>query len=67
MVPFSAFLFLLNGIVIPTFVKMKTPYTHEKLIQDFSDLGIEKADTLFIRFSETKTSLFKAGIQSRPR
>ena len=30
---------------------MKTPYTHEKLIQDFSDLGIEKADTLFIHSS----------------
>lgn len=30
---------------------MKTPYTREKLIQDFSDLGIEKADTLFIHSS----------------
>lgn len=30
---------------------MKTPYTREKLIQDFSNLGIEKADTLFIHSS----------------
>ncbi len=30
---------------------MKTPYTREKLIQDFSYLGIEKADTLFIHSS----------------
>ena len=30
---------------------MKTPYTREKLIQDFFDLGIEKADTLFIHSS----------------
>ena len=30
---------------------MKTPYTREKLIQDFSDLGIEKAGTLFIHSS----------------
>ncbi len=30
---------------------MKTPYTCEKLIQDFTDLGIEKGDTLFIHSS----------------
>ena len=30
---------------------MKTPYTREKLIQDFSNLGIEKTDTLFIHSS----------------
>ena len=30
---------------------MKTPYTREKLIQDFSHLGIEKADILFIHSS----------------
>lgn len=30
---------------------MNTPYTHEKLIQDFSTLGIEKADILFIHSS----------------
>lgn len=30
---------------------MKTPYTREKLIQDFSNLGIEKADMLFIHSS----------------
>ncbi|MCE2403074.1 AAC(3) family N-acetyltransferase [Candidatus Poribacteria bacterium] len=30
---------------------MKTPYTREKLIKDFSALGIEKADTLFIHSS----------------
>ena len=30
---------------------MKSPYTREKLIQDFSNLGIEKADTLFIHSS----------------
>ena len=30
---------------------MKTPYTREKLIQDFISLGIEKGDTLFIHSS----------------
>ena len=30
---------------------MKTPYTREKLTQDFTDLGIEKGDTLFIHSS----------------
>ncbi len=30
---------------------MKTPYTREKLIQDFTNLGIEKGDTLFIHSS----------------
>lgn len=30
---------------------MKTPYTRDKLIQDFTDLGIEKGDTLFIHSS----------------
>lgn len=30
---------------------MKTPHTREKLIQDFSNLGIEKTDTLFIHSS----------------
>ena len=30
---------------------MKTPYTREKLTQDFTDLGIEKRDTLFIHSS----------------
>lgn len=30
---------------------MKTPYTREKLIKDFSNLGIEKTDTLFIHSS----------------
>ena len=30
---------------------MKTPYTSEKLIHDFTDLGIEKGDTLFIHSS----------------
>ena len=30
---------------------MKTPYTRERLIQDFTDLGIEKGDTLFIHSS----------------
>jgi len=30
---------------------MKTPYTCEKLIQDFTNLGIEKGDTLFIHSS----------------
>lgn len=30
---------------------MKTPYTRDKLIQDFTDLGIETADTLFIHSS----------------
>ena len=30
---------------------MKTPYTRERLIQDFTNLGIEKADTLFIHSS----------------
>ena len=30
---------------------MKTPYTHEKLIQDFTNLGIENGDTLFIHSS----------------
>ena len=30
---------------------MKTPYTREKLIQDFTDLGIKKGDTLFIHSS----------------
>ena len=30
---------------------MRTPYTHEKLTQDFTDLGIEKGDTLFIHSS----------------
>ena len=30
---------------------MKTPYTREKLIQYFTDLGIEKGDTLFIHSS----------------
>ena len=31
--------------------KMKTPYTREKLTRDFTDLGIEKGDTLFIHSS----------------
>ena len=30
---------------------MKTPYTRERLIQDFTDLGIENGDTLFIHSS----------------
>ena len=30
---------------------MKTPYTHEKLIQDFANLGIVQGDTLFIHSS----------------
>ena len=30
---------------------MKTPYTRERLIRDFTDLGIEKGDTLFIHSS----------------
>ena len=30
---------------------MKTPYTREKLTQDFTSLGIEKGDTLFIHSS----------------
>ena len=30
---------------------MKTPYKYEKLIQDFTDLGIENGDTLFIHSS----------------
>ena len=30
---------------------MKTPYTREQLTQDFTNLGIEKADTLFIHSS----------------
>ena len=30
---------------------MKTPYTRERLIQDFTNLGIEKGDTLFIHSS----------------
>ena len=30
---------------------MKTPHTREKLTQDFTDLGIEKGDTLFIHSS----------------
>lgn len=30
---------------------MKTPYTREKLTQDFTDLGIDKSDTLFIHSS----------------
>ena len=30
---------------------MKTPYTREKLTQDFTHLGIEKGDTLFIHSS----------------
>ena len=30
---------------------MKTPYTREKLIQGFTDLGIEKGDALFIHSS----------------
>lgn len=32
-------------------LEMKTPYTREKLTQDFTDLGIENADTLFIHSS----------------
>ena len=31
--------------------KMKTPYTRKKLAQDFTNLGIEKGDTLFIHSS----------------
>ncbi len=31
--------------------KMKTPHTREKLTQDFTDLGIQKGDTLFIHSS----------------
>ena len=27
---------------------MTAPYTREKLIQDFTNLGIEKGDTLFV-------------------
>ena len=30
---------------------MKIPYTRERLIQDFTDLGVEKGDTLFIHSS----------------
>ena len=30
---------------------MEAPYTREKLIQDFTNLGIEKGDTLFIHSS----------------
>ena len=30
---------------------MKTPYTHEKLTQDFTNLGIARGDTLFIHSS----------------
>ena len=30
---------------------MKTPYTREKLIQDFTDLGVARADTLFMHSS----------------
>ena len=30
---------------------MKTPYTREKLVQDFTELGIEQGDTLFIHSS----------------
>ena len=30
---------------------MKTPYTREKLVQDFTHLGIEQGDTLFIHSS----------------
>ena len=30
---------------------MRTPYTREKLTQDFANLGIEKGDTLFIHSS----------------
>ncbi len=30
---------------------MKTPYSRQKLIQDFTNLGIEKGDTLFIHSS----------------
>ena len=30
---------------------MKTPYTREKLTQDFTDLGIQKGETLFIHSS----------------
>ena len=32
-------------------LSMKTPYIREKLIQDFTNLGIEKRDTLFIHSS----------------
>ena len=31
--------------------KLKTPYTRERLIRDFTDLGIKKRDTLFIHSS----------------
>ena len=52
MVPFSLPQPLSCGRgLYPTYVKMKTPYTREKLIQDFTDLGVEKADTLFIHSS----------------
>lgn len=37
--------------MISFFIKMKLPYTHEKLIADFTNLGIQKTDTLFIHSS----------------
>ena len=40
---------------------MKTPYTREKLIKDFTDLGIEKADTLFIHSSFKSLGPVEAG------
>lgn len=40
---------------------MKTPYTREKLIQDFTNLGIEKGDTLFIHSSFKSLGPVEAG------
>lgn len=40
---------------------MQTPYTREKLIQDFINLGIEKGDTLFIHSSFKSLGPVKGG------
>lgn len=40
---------------------MKTPYTREKLTENFTDLGIEKGDTLFIHSSFKSLGPVEAG------
>ena len=40
---------------------MKTPHTREKLTQDFTDLGIQKGDTLFIHPSFKSLGLVEGG------
>lgn len=43
---------------------MKTPYTREKLTQDFTNLGIEKGDTLFIHSSFKSLGPVKGGARA---